>query len=743
MAGSPPLEWRAIFGGLRGGCLTSVPRHLFQEYSGALKGAWREENGVRKTMRIYRQVWLAVVFMMLLSLLTAIGAAQVAAAGGGPAAVNPHASPEAGALLRYLDSISGRYTITGQHNFPNESSRWTDRTYDLTGKYPGLFGADFGFSAGDDKDSIEGRAAMIAEVERQYRNGAVIALTWHAVRPTEDEPVTFRDSVQGHLTDFEWKELLTPGTDLYERWCAQVDVIAGYLAQLRDAHVAVLFRPYHEMNGNWFWWGGRPGKNGSAALYRQLYDRYVNLHRLDNLVWVWNVNSPSASAGAFVDYFPGTEYVDVPSVDNYGEFKQSYYDDVLALAGNKPVALAEVGGVPTLDVLKAQPKWTYFMIWAGLAEILNPAEKLKEVFDGPNLLNRGDPRLAEAMQTMRKSSGDAAPEPVTGQAAAEAKALLARLYGGSGKSVVSGQENGVEAVTGATQHVVQVTGKTPVIYGAELEITREDAVEASAARQAIVEEAKRQSRNHAIVSLSWHPGRPTDDEPGSREQSVGGQLTDFEWNELLTPDTALYRRWCAQVDDVAKYLKQLQDSKVAMLWQPYPEPNGKKFWWAGRKGAHGSAALYRQLFDRMVNHDGLRNLIWVWSAAPPGFGPNASGAYSDFFPGLLYVDALALNVENFNSRFRMDTSLANAGVGKVIGIEASKIPDPAFFTQQTGWAWFSLSAEKAVGAGASSSPAGASTPAESADAEALRKLYSDSHVISEAVERQGQTATKP
>ncbi len=614
-------------------------------------------------MRMNRQVWVAV-FAWLLLLLAPMGVAQVARTAAAPAAVNPHATPEARALLKYLDSISGKYTITGQHNYPNEQSRWTDRTYDLTGKYPGLFGADFGFSAGDDKDSIEGRAAMIAEVERQYRNGAVIALTWHAVRPTEDEPVTFRDSVQGHLTDFEWKELLTPGTGLYKRWCAQVDVIAGYLAQLRDAHVAVLFRPYHEMNGNWFWWGGRPGKNGSAALYRQIYDRFVNHHKLDNLVWVWNVNSPSGNAGAFADYFPGTEYVDMPSVDNYGEFKQSYYDDVLSLAGEKPVALAEVGGVPSLDVFKAQPKWAYFMVWAGLAEVLNSTETLREVFDGPNLLNRGDPRLAAGMEAMRKTSGEGTPEPVTAQASSEARALLARLYSVSGKGVLSGQENGAQSVAGSTGHVMQVTEKSPAIYAAELGITKEDGVEVGGARQAIVEEAKRQFKNHATVSLSWHATRPTDDEPGSREQSVGGQLTDFEWDELLTPDTDLYKRWCAQVDEAAKYLKQLQEAKVAVLWRPYPEWNGKKFWWAGRKGGRGAAALYRQLFDRMVNHDGLHNLVWVWSADPPGFGPNATGAYNDYFPGLLYVDALELNLENFNSRFRMDAFLASAGVGK-------------------------------------------------------------------------------
>lgn len=172
--------------------------------------------------------------------------------------INPDATPAARALLHDLDVITGYATISGQHNFPNSVSRYSDRVYDLTGEYPGIFGQDFGFSGGDDKDSTLGRPSMIEEAIRQYRNGAVIALTWHSVRPTEDEPVTFRDSVQGHLTDWEWHQLLTPGTDLYVRWCRQVDRIAGYLKELQDAGVPVLFRPYHEMNGNWFWWGGRP-----------------------------------------------------------------------------------------------------------------------------------------------------------------------------------------------------------------------------------------------------------------------------------------------------------------------------------------------------------------------------------------------------------------------------------------------------------------------------------------------------
>ena len=632
--------------------------------------------------------------------------------------VNSHASPEARALLNYLYSISGKYTLTGQHNFPNMIARYTDRAYDLTGKYPALYGQDFGFSGGEDKDSIEARPALIEEVERQYRNGAVIALTWHSVRPTSDEPVTFRENVQSHLTDFEWSELLTPGTDLNKRWCAQVDVIAGYLKQLQDAHVPVLFRPYHEMNGNWFWWGGRPGKNGSLALYRQIFDRFVNVHHLDNLIWVWNVNIPGGSVGPVDDYFPGLNYADVLTIDDYQEFKQEYYDQMLALAGTKPIALGEVGALPTLEVFKAQPRWTYFMIWSDYVDFATPLDQLQAVFGAPNMLVRDSPQLGQPMAAIRKASGTPSPALVTPQPSKEAQALLARLYGVSGKSVLSGQLIPASVAGASDVQVFEATSKYPAVYGRELQGSE-------AARKAIIDEAKIESRNQAILSLTWHPVAPTQD-PATGSTST--QLTDYEWTQLLTPGTRLYQRWMAQVDEIAKSLKQLQDAGVAVLWQPYPELNGKKFWWAGRKGPRGSAALYRQLFDRMVNEDGLKNLVWVWSAADPGSGPDAAGAYEEFFPGLLYADALALNTDDLDHAWRADEALSLLATGKVIGVGLNAVPEPALFARQNKWAWFLLSSDGAA-------------PTQTAS-DALRKLYADPRVVSRSVETKAAGSSK-
>jgi mannan endo-1,4-beta-mannosidase len=146
-----------------------------------------------------------------------------------------------------------------------------------------------------------------------------------------------------------------PGTALYNHWCAQVDEIAGYLKQLQDAHVPVLWRPYHEMNGDWFWWGNRTGQYSTIALYKQLFDRLVNHHHLNNLVWVWSMDRPS-TPGREHEFLPGADFVDVLALDVYGnDFAQSYYDSLVALSQGKPIALAEVGNPPTPEILSSSP----------------------------------------------------------------------------------------------------------------------------------------------------------------------------------------------------------------------------------------------------------------------------------------------------------------------------------------------------------------------------------------------------
>jgi mannan endo-1,4-beta-mannosidase len=121
------------------------------------------------------------------------------------------------------------------------------------------------------------------------------------------------------------------------------------------------------MNGDWFWWGKKPGPDGYRRLYRMLFDRFVNFHGLDNLLWVYNANEIRANVDPYATHYPGADVVDILATDVYQNgFAQADYQQLSALAQGKPIALGEVGQPPGVDVLKKQPRWAWFMLWGDL-----------------------------------------------------------------------------------------------------------------------------------------------------------------------------------------------------------------------------------------------------------------------------------------------------------------------------------------------------------------------------------------
>lgn len=356
---------------------------------------------------LLRKTAVLFIFFICLSLSLSSGAAETALP------VTPGASNESAALLKLLYSISGRYILTGQHNYPNIKDKNTRFAKKYIGKTPAVFSTDWGFAEDGDTDSYLARPDIIEEAIRQHRLGAVITICWHAVPPTSDEPVTFQPkpgndpeklaSVQGQLTDNQFRDVLTPGTGLYNKWCEQVDNVAFYLKKLRDAKVPVLWRPYHEMNGDWFWWGGRTGEFSTKALYIQLFKRLVNHHKLNNLVWLWSVDRPNKPEMAFANYYPGSEYLDVVSLDVYGnDFKQEYYDSLLVLADGKPLVLGEVGNPPSPEILDKQPNWCFYATWAGM--VRNTRKKQYDILmKDSRFLNLEDHAYAEVIEPFRRA----------------------------------------------------------------------------------------------------------------------------------------------------------------------------------------------------------------------------------------------------------------------------------------------------------------------------------------------------
>ncbi|WP_333572350.1 glycosyl hydrolase [Sphingomonas sp.] len=264
---------------------------------------------------------------------------------------NPRASAKARALYTYLWSIYGRHTLTGQQeqNFSPAGPRVElDYIERVTGKQPALVGFDY----------IEPRdeAGVNARATAWHRSGGIATICWHWGAP--DIGTGYENSKK----DFDVAKALTPGTAQNRAMMAQMAHTAELLTVLRDADVPVLWRPFHEFSGDWFWWG-KHGPDAFKALWRLMYREYVDRYRLDNLIWVlgW--------AGQKVDpaYWPGRDMVDIAGADLYVEDHGNLapmFAAVKAIVGESvPICLHENGPIPDPATLSPGADWLYFMTW--------------------------------------------------------------------------------------------------------------------------------------------------------------------------------------------------------------------------------------------------------------------------------------------------------------------------------------------------------------------------------------------
>jgi len=270
--------------------------------------------------------------------------------------------------------------LSGQHNRePNaDPDKWTQWIHAQTGKYPALWSADFLFQ----EDNIDHRWTMIQEAEKQWNNGAMISLLWHSCPPINGgEPCSWQDGILSRLTDQEWSDLITDGTPINSIWKSMVDEVAGYLQYLDERGVEVLWRPYHEMNQDNFWWGGRGGPDGTSQLFRMMYDRFTKHHGLSNLIWVWDLQDFSSLQQDLIDYNPGSSYWDVLALDNYsGPYSKSFYDMIVSMARGKPIAIGECAKLPVARDLDDQPLWSFFMAWSELVMSTNTISEVQELY---------------------------------------------------------------------------------------------------------------------------------------------------------------------------------------------------------------------------------------------------------------------------------------------------------------------------------------------------------------------------
>ncbi|MFS2639824.1 glycosyl hydrolase [Bacteroides sp. AF20-13LB] len=159
-------------------------------------------------------------------------------------------------------------------------------------------------------------------------------------------------------TEFDAANATVEGTWENKVFTEDLKNAAAYLKLLRDADIPVLWRPFHEAAGGWFWWGK------DAASFKSLWIAMFNYFKtegLDNLIWVWTTEGNDS------DWYPGDQYVDIVGRDIYNKETADCVSEYTSIAenyGNKIVSLSECGTVGLISEQWASgARWSWFMPW--------------------------------------------------------------------------------------------------------------------------------------------------------------------------------------------------------------------------------------------------------------------------------------------------------------------------------------------------------------------------------------------
>lgn len=224
------------------------------------------------------------------------------------------------------------------------------------------------------------------------------------------------------------------------------------------------------------------------------------------------------------------------------------------------------------------------------------------------------------------------------------------------------------------------TGKYPALIG--LDFMNHTRNYSWFDKSVLVNETRNWYNRDGLVTVCWHwrdPSRATD------EFYTSG--TAFDVSKITEKTSPEYQAMLSDIDIIAAYLKQLNNDNIPVLFRPLHEASGGWFWW-GAKGAEPCKALWRIMFDRLVNYHGLKNLIWVWTT-------DAGTDNLDWYPGDAYVDILGADIYaaegDFSSQMLAYSAIKDKFQGrKMITLsENGPVPDPDnLAADKAYWSWF-------------------------------------------------------
>lgn len=183
----------------------------------------------------------------------------------------------------------------------------------ITGEYPGLMSWDLGMIELDSARNLDGVpfAFMADEIAKQHARGGINAISWHP-----RNPLSGGDSWDVSTSPLQEMESNKALNVIMTTW---IDRAARFISSLKDSEgnsIPVIFRPWHENSGSWFWWGaGNSTPEQYIALWHLTRERFDSLG-IDNVVWAYSPDKDLTREQYFSTY-PGDEYVDILGTDIY------------------------------------------------------------------------------------------------------------------------------------------------------------------------------------------------------------------------------------------------------------------------------------------------------------------------------------------------------------------------------------------------------------------------------------------
>ena len=301
---------------------------------------------------------------------------------------NPHALPCVHRVMAYLADLTGHGIITGQHTKYRDLPE-LHHIERITGRQPALLGFEllsyspninYNDTDAECMEEVAGNYGTLRQAWEWAFQKGLITFCWHWFSPLGGRSKSFFAA----NTDFDATRALVDGTPENRALLADMDMMAGLLRPFCDAGVPILWRPFHEGDGDWFWWGAK-GPETVKALWRLMYDRYTSRHGLNNLIWVWNSPAPAC--------YPGDDVVDVISRDMYPPAHEhtaqaEKLSELQQLTAQRKIALiGEIGPIPSAEALAAaRSAWVSYMTWCGefcTSEDYTSNEVLRAMYHSP------------------------------------------------------------------------------------------------------------------------------------------------------------------------------------------------------------------------------------------------------------------------------------------------------------------------------------------------------------------------